>query len=52
MIFTNISKEKSMFEELDKINSCPTPFQFYTAEELWAEENTSKKMLEYHLEDD
>lgn len=38
-----------MFEKLQEINSRPTPFQFYTAEELWTDEHTSKKMLEYHL---
>ncbi len=38
-----------MFDKLEEINSRPTPFQFYTAEELWTDEHTSKKMLEYHL---
>jgi 2-polyprenyl-3-methyl-5-hydroxy-6-metoxy-1,4-benzoquinol methylase len=38
-----------MFKELKEINSRPKPFQFYTAEELWANEHTSKQMLEYHL---
>ena len=38
-----------MFKELKKINSCPTPFQFYTADDLWTNEHTSKQMLEYHL---
>ena len=38
-----------MFEKLEEINSRPEPFQFYTAEELWADEHTSKKMLEFHL---
>ena len=38
-----------MFKELKEINSRPTPFQFYTAEELWTNEHTSKQMLEYHL---
>ena len=38
-----------MFDKLKEINSRPRPFQFYTAEELWANEHTSKKMLEYHL---
>jgi len=38
-----------MFKELEKINSRPAPFQFYTAKELWADEHTSKKMLECHL---
>jgi SAM-dependent methyltransferase len=38
-----------MFEELNEINSRPAPFQFYTADELWTDEHTSMKMLEYHL---
>lgn len=38
-----------MFEELEKINDRPEPFQFYTAEELWTDEHTSRKMLEFHL---
>ena len=38
-----------MFKELEKINSRPAPFQFYTAKELWADKHTSKKMLECHL---
>ncbi|MCP4345152.1 MAG: class I SAM-dependent methyltransferase [Desulfobacterales bacterium] len=38
-----------MFDRLEEINSRPAPFQFYTAEELWTDEYTSKKMLEYHL---
>jgi 2-polyprenyl-3-methyl-5-hydroxy-6-metoxy-1,4-benzoquinol methylase len=38
-----------LFKELKKINSRPTPFQFYTADELWTNEHTSKQMLKYHL---
>ena len=38
-----------MYKQLKEINKRPEPFQFYTAEELWADEYTSKKMLEYHL---
>ncbi|RKZ11149.1 class I SAM-dependent methyltransferase [Candidatus Fermentibacteria bacterium] len=38
-----------MFKQLEEINSRPSPFQFYTADELWTDEYTSKKMLEYHL---
>jgi SAM-dependent methyltransferase len=40
-----------MFKELEHINSRPKPWEFYTAKELWAEEHTSQKMLEYHLND-
>jgi hypothetical protein len=38
-----------MFKNLEEINKRPRPFQFYTAEELWTDEHTSRKMLEYHL---
>jgi SAM-dependent methyltransferase len=38
-----------MFKMLNEINSRPEPFEFYTAKELWTDEHTSKKMLEYHL---
>ena len=38
-----------MFKELKEINTRSEPFQFYTADELWTNEHTSKKMLEYHL---
>jgi len=40
-----------MFQELKRINSRPAPFQFYTADELWTDEHTSKQMLKYHLND-
>ena len=40
-----------MFNKLEEINSRPTPFQFYTADDLWTDEHTSKKMLEYHLDE-
>jgi 2-polyprenyl-3-methyl-5-hydroxy-6-metoxy-1,4-benzoquinol methylase len=38
-----------MFKELKEINSRPAPFQFYTADDLWADKHTSRQMLEYHL---
>ena len=41
-----------MFKELEKINSRPEPFQFYTADVLWTDKHTSKKMLESHLNED
>lgn len=34
---------------LNDINVRPEPFEFYTAKELWTDEYTSMKMLEYHL---
>jgi SAM-dependent methyltransferase len=41
-----------MFEELDKINTCPKLFEFYTASDLWTDEHTSKQMLSFHLNDE
>ena len=41
-----------MFEELEKINERPEPFQFYTASDLWTDEHTSEQMLSYHLNKD
>ena len=41
-----------MFDELEKINTRPQPFEFYTASELWTDEHTSKQMLSYHLNED
>jgi 2-polyprenyl-3-methyl-5-hydroxy-6-metoxy-1,4-benzoquinol methylase len=42
---------KNMFKLLEKINARPKPFEFYTAEELWADEHTSKMMLAFHLDE-
>jgi cyclopropane fatty-acyl-phospholipid synthase-like methyltransferase len=41
-----------MFEELEKINTCPKPFEFYTANDLWTDEHTSKEMLAFHLNEE
>ena len=41
-----------MFKELEEINSCPAPFQFYTADALWTDEYTSKKILDSDLNED
>ena len=38
-----------MFEGLEKINTRPKPFEFYTANDLWTDDHTSKQMLSYHL---
>ncbi len=38
-----------MFDLIEKINERPVPFEFYTAEELWTNNHTSKQMLAYHL---
>lgn len=41
-----------MFEELEKINARPAPFEFYTADDLWTDEHTSKQMLACHLNEE
>ncbi len=41
-----------MFEELEKINTRPKPFEFYTASDLWTDEHTSKQMLTFHLNEE
>lgn len=38
-----------MFKTLEKINTPPKPFEFYTAEDLWTDEYTSQQMLSFHL---
>ncbi len=41
-----------MFEELEKINTRPKPFELYTASDLWTDEHTSKQMLSFHLNEE
>ena len=43
--------KRIMFEALEKINERPEPFQFYTANDLWDDEHTSKQMLSFHLDE-
>ena len=43
--------EKILFKKLENINTKPQTFQYYTAEELWTDEHTSKEMLKYHLDE-
>lgn len=38
-----------MFEALEKINTCPKAFEFYTAGDLWTNDHTSKQMISFHL---
>jgi len=38
-----------MYDQLEKINFPPEPFQYYTAKELWTDAYTSTRMLECHL---
>ncbi|MBE0582950.1 MAG: methyltransferase domain-containing protein [Desulfofustis sp.] len=39
-----------LFQELEKINSRPRPFEFYAASDLWTDEHTSRQMLSFHLD--
>ena len=41
-----------MFEELEKINTRPKPFEFDTVSELWTDEHTSNQMLSFHLNEE
>ncbi|MFC1618910.1 class I SAM-dependent methyltransferase [Candidatus Neomarinimicrobiota bacterium] len=41
-----------MFEEIEKMNTRPKPFEFYTARDLWADEHTSNQMLVFHLNEE
>jgi SAM-dependent methyltransferase len=43
---------EEMFEELEKINTRPKPFEFYTASDLWTDDYTSKQMLSFHLNEE
>ncbi len=38
-----------MFESLEKINTRPKAFEFYTASDLWTDDHTSKQMISFHL---
>ena len=38
-----------MYQNLENIFSRPDPYQFYTAADLWTDDYTSQKMLEFHL---
>jgi len=40
-----------MFEQLERINAAPKPFEFYTAADLWTDEYTSEQMLKFHLDE-
>jgi SAM-dependent methyltransferase len=42
----------SIFSILESVAKKPGPFSKYTANELWTDEYTSKRMLEYHLNGD
>jgi len=46
----SVFRRDFMFYELQEINKKPKPFEFYTAPELWTNDYTSRKMLEFHLD--
>jgi cyclopropane fatty-acyl-phospholipid synthase-like methyltransferase len=40
---------QEMFEAIEKINTRPKAFEFYTASDLWTDDHTSKQMISFHL---
>lgn len=40
-----------LFDELEKINTRPRPYAFYTAGDLWTDEHTSRQMLSLHFDE-
>lgn len=42
----------NFYQKLNEINNKPKPFSFYTTPSLWNDEYISKKMLEFHLNED
>ena len=38
-----------MFNTLEDINTRPLPFEFYTANGLWADEHASNQMIAFQL---
>jgi hypothetical protein len=47
-----LADESNMFDALEHINERPRPFEFYTADTLWADDYISERMLAYHLDPD
>ena len=47
-----MNAETRMFTALEEINERPKPFEYYTARELWTDEHTSRRMLDFHLDGD
>jgi SAM-dependent methyltransferase len=45
------TRRQTMFEELERINERPQPFEYYTASDLWTDEHTSSQMLSFHLDE-
>lgn len=42
----------NLYRELKEVNSKPKAFEFYTTLSFWNDEHISKKMLEFHLNED
>ena len=40
-----------IFQQLEKINERPLPFELYTASDLWTDEHISEQMLRHHLDE-
>ena len=38
-----------MYDQLERINHRPKPFEFYTARDLWTDDHISSQMLSFHL---
>jgi len=47
-----INMKMNLYSELKEINSKPKPFEYYTTPELWNDDYISRKMLEFHLNED
>ena len=41
-----------MFDGLERLNTRPRSFEFYTASELWTGGHTAERMLAFHLNDE
>ena len=52
LYFSGFFKRMKLYDLLENISARPEPFAFYTAEDLWTDEHTSKHMLSYHLNQD
>jgi SAM-dependent methyltransferase len=46
-----MEQNSMFFHELERINTRPGPFEFYTASDLWTDEHTSRHMLAFHLDE-
>jgi SAM-dependent methyltransferase len=49
-VFWMTIRRLKLFQELERINQRPRPFETYTAADLWTDEHTSARMLDLHLD--